>query len=356
MKMFMQHRVALHDPRLKMVYDNFAANLTDICRIGQDAGVKVIVSTVVSNLMDPPFHSMHRAGLHAEQTRLWDSHVEKASSDAKVRRTEQALEHYQQADQIDDRHAQLHFDMAHCYLALGKIDLARQHFAQARDLDVLRFRADTRINEIVREVAIAQGEAGVFLVDAERAAAESHLAASGIPGSQLLHEHVHLRFEGNHLVAAAMFPQVIRLLPAAIRGQVSQDMAPPGLHRCAQLTLFNEYFRYANAREIAMITAEPPFPAQVARRCQARAKNLEAYLSQKEIDRAIEAHLPGVARKPNDLLTREHLVLLHIYRGQWGKVVAQLDELNRRYPLYWVWHLERNTALKHLDKQGSSRR
>ena len=42
---------------------------------------------------------------------------------------------------------------------------AKQHFLRARDLDTLRFRADSRINDINRSVA--SSTPGAELVDAE---------------------------------------------------------------------------------------------------------------------------------------------------------------------------------------------
>ena len=45
----------------------------------------------------------------------------------------------------------------------GRLAEARERFELARDLDVLRFRADSRINAVIREVAGEQEAAGVRL-------------------------------------------------------------------------------------------------------------------------------------------------------------------------------------------------
>src|SRR2546425_8150782 len=37
--------------------------------------------------------------------------------------------------------------------ALGQFDDARKHFVQARDWDAMQFRTDSRINDILREIA-----------------------------------------------------------------------------------------------------------------------------------------------------------------------------------------------------------
>ena len=54
-----RNRVAADDPKLQTVYDHFAANLEDVCAEARDAGVPIIVSTVLTNLKDcPPLHSL----------------------------------------------------------------------------------------------------------------------------------------------------------------------------------------------------------------------------------------------------------------------------------------------------------
>jgi hypothetical protein len=61
---FQQHRVAADDPWRGAVYNNFQANLADLCRSGRRSGAAVLLVTVPVNLKDsPPFGSLHRADL-----------------------------------------------------------------------------------------------------------------------------------------------------------------------------------------------------------------------------------------------------------------------------------------------------
>jgi len=64
-----------------------------------------------------------------------------------------AVASFEKALAIDDHYAELHFRVARCRLALGETDAARNAFSLARDWDALQFRADSRINEIIRHVA-----------------------------------------------------------------------------------------------------------------------------------------------------------------------------------------------------------
>ena len=80
-------------------------------------------------------------------------------------RHSEALDRYLSAAAIDDRYAELQYRIGRVYWALGEFTEAQERFALARDLDTLRFRADSRINEIIRSVAKAAGP-GVELIDA----------------------------------------------------------------------------------------------------------------------------------------------------------------------------------------------
>ena len=120
----------------------------------------------------------------------------------------EALKSYLSAAGIDGEYAELEFRIARCLRALGDYTAARKHFLRARDLDTLRFRADSRINDINRSVA---SSSGAELVDADAIFANESL--NGITGSDLVYEHVHLTPRGSYLLARAMFLQIASQLP-----------------------------------------------------------------------------------------------------------------------------------------------
>ncbi|GMV11436.1 MAG: hypothetical protein AMXMBFR55_31700 [Gemmatimonadota bacterium] len=88
---------------------------------------------------------------------------------------------------------------ARAALAGGDSSAARDGFARARDLDVVRFRAPGRFTSIVREAA-AQGGARYVPVE-ERFAS----ASGGMPGRDLFLEHVHPNRDGVTLLARAFY-------------------------------------------------------------------------------------------------------------------------------------------------------
>src|SRR5262249_43313150 len=74
MELFAANRLPPDDPRRQAVYDHFRANLSDIIPAGQDAGARVVVCTVGTNLKDcPPFASVNRSDLTDADKARWQA-------------------------------------------------------------------------------------------------------------------------------------------------------------------------------------------------------------------------------------------------------------------------------------------
>src|SRR5262249_679003 len=91
------------------------------------------------------------------------------------------------------------FAAAQQALARGDSAAARQLFVRARDLDVVRFRAPSVFNGLIREAAAATG--AVYVPVAER----FDDASGGMPGSDLFLEHLHPTQLGAVLMARTFF-------------------------------------------------------------------------------------------------------------------------------------------------------
>jgi hypothetical protein len=201
---FRKHATALDDPERDYVYANFRHNLERICGYGLEAGAAVIVSTVGVNLRDcPPLGARHRSDLTEPQREEWERLCRKGVMAEVGGDTAAALSWYEQALALDGHHAELHFRLARCRLRAGEREAARRHFTLARDWDALQFRADARLNDLVREVAAEwktddrgqkTGDAipnrpsalpQVRLVEADAALAASEKCPDGIPGREI---------------------------------------------------------------------------------------------------------------------------------------------------------------------------
>ncbi len=263
MAMFMDKQVRANSPLMTYVYANYEQNLRDTIAVARRAGAKVIVSTVATNLLDcAPFASLHREGLSADDLRSWSALVEQGAAQENAASYAEALKLYQAAAGIDGDYAELEFRIARCLEALGDYSAARKHFLRARDLDTLRFRADTQINQINRSVALSSG---VSLVDSAAIFAKESLY--GIPGSDLVYEHVHLTPRGNYLLARAMFVEIANQLPAkpanSVQDKDVQGEDVPSEADCERWLAFTRHDRSRVAAEMLRRLQEPPFTNQL---------------------------------------------------------------------------------------------
>jgi tetratricopeptide (TPR) repeat protein len=259
MEMFLRQQVRASDPKMNVVYRNFAQNLEDILRFGAAAGAPVLLSTVVVNLKDsPPFASLHQAGLGETALANWWKLYDAGTNLLARGRPAEALASFQDAARIDAEPADLHFVAGQCLLQLGQLPEACSSFARALDLDTLRFRADLRINRVIRQAA--QGRPGVTLLDAADLFARQ--SPQGLPGGEFLYEHVHLNFEGNCLLARSVAERIEPLLPAWVRE--AGAVPPPVLsdEECARRLALTDWNRLQVAEEIRTRLRQPPFVNQ----------------------------------------------------------------------------------------------
>jgi tetratricopeptide (TPR) repeat protein len=319
MELFLGSRIAADDPRLTRTAEHFRANLADVCRAATSRGKAVLLCTVGVNLRDcAPFASLHRDGLAPSELAAWEAAFAAGSEAEAAGRHAEALEHYESAAALDDRHAELRFRAGRCLLELGRADDARAELAAARDLDALRFRTDHALNEVVCEVAAAEG-AGVTLVDVERQMEEPAASAHGIPGSELFLEHCHMTLAGNYLIARAVLDALVPVLPAEAR---STEGEPASLERCAELLGLSPWHAARIAASVSTLLERPPFTYQAeheASLAEARARAAELLAAARPANLA--AWIPvlegELAKVPEDWTLRRRL----------GDVLAAAGEL-----------------------------
>jgi len=199
LEFFLQSQMTHDSPRLTRVYDSFAANLGDIADFGQRSGATVLLATMPVNLRDfPPLASVHRPDLRPEQLAEWERLFSAGARTQAAGDFAEALGDFRKAAEIDDGFAELAFQRARCAMELKQDAVAESDFRLARDLDTLRFRADSRINEIIRQTGKTKG---IPTIDADE-----KLPRDG--DANLFYDHVHLNFAGNYRVARLFAAEV----------------------------------------------------------------------------------------------------------------------------------------------------
>jgi len=259
----------------------------------------------------PPLASLHRGGLAQAQRDQWEALYREGIQFETAGDAGGALSRYQKALEIDDHYAELHFRAARCRVSLGEGDAARCEFSLARDWDALQFRADSRINEIIRDVAGAIARPQVRLVEVDRILAHSELCPDGIPGQEFFYEHVHLRFAGDYEIAGAMLPAVVECLRDRGAAPV-ESVEIPTKDECARALAFTPWDEVNTAAAMVKLTANPPFTGQLdhARRQAAAEKAIAtvmAKVNQQFIDQVLGAYRQAIDARPDDWVLRYNL-------------------------------------------------
>jgi tetratricopeptide (TPR) repeat protein len=254
--------VARDDPGTHRVWRNFQSNLEAILQAGRKSGVPIILSTLACNLKDcSPFASLHRPDLTAPEQSEWEAAFHKGLEREAGGQFDEALAQYEAAARIDEYFAELQFRMGRCLLSLGRNGEARQHFQRAKDEDAVQFRADTRLNEIIRREAATSSARQVRLLDAEELFAQA--SPDGIPGRELFYEHVHPMPAGNYLLA--------RATAEAAAGMILTD--EPGTSgtnshawlseaKCEEQLGLTDWGRLQALERISDLFNDPPFTSQ----------------------------------------------------------------------------------------------
>ena len=145
--------------------EQFRENLTAIVEIAQKAGVRILISELISNIHGiEPFESVDD-GVHPT-----------------------AISVFRKAQEYEKE---------------GKYDDAKKAFIEAKELDVLRFRAPEEFNSVIHSVAVEHHVPVVPMMSYF----ESR-SPHGIIGSELMHEHVHPNLSGYFLMADAFFESI----------------------------------------------------------------------------------------------------------------------------------------------------
>ena len=306
LEMFLDNQVPANAPSLEAVYRNFHRNLKDISRISSNSGSKTIFCTVGSNLKDcPPFASLHLPDLTQAEKKKWDDIYRQGVEFELKGDYADAVERYLEAAKIDDHYADLQFRLGRCYWAVAEYEKARERYIQARELDTLRFRADTRINNIIRNVASGRIAEGIYLIDTTEVFERNNPHA--VPGQKLFYEHVHLNFKGNYFLAKTIFEQVEKILPPQLaKLQQADNHQILTEDDCAERLAYTGWDRYQIADKVLnSFIKTPPFTNQLYQQQRLRQMErnidvLKKYLAPEALENVALRYRQAIQKSPSD--------------------------------------------------------
>ncbi len=326
MEMFAQQQVRAEDARLAAVYDYFRKNLADILEVGSRAGAKIVVTTMVSNLKDcAPFGSLHAPELAPATLGEWEKFYREGCRLEGEGKLAEALESFKQAAHLDPDYAELQFRLGRSYYAATNYPAAQQAFQAARDLDTLRFRADTKINGLIREGAADRTFEGIHLVDAAQVFAAQH--PQGITGQEFVYEHVHLNFGGNYLLARIVADQIASIFPESPPSSGAANWLSG--EACAERLALTDWNRYWIIESLRRRLQGLPFRDQFDHqeqelRWQRASAQLRPAIQAASLPRWEEAYRRSLERAPDDWV-------LHYQFGRVLESYGQLDQAEQEW-------------------------
>jgi tetratricopeptide (TPR) repeat protein len=351
--MFLDKQVRYDSPLMKLVYSYFEKNLSDICAIANRAAAPVIVSTIGCNLKDcPPFASLHKPALVETEKQKWQQLYNQGIVYETAADYNQAIKNYLTAAEIDDTFADLHFRLGRCYWLTADYQAAREHYLKARLYDTLRFRADDRINEIIRSVSQLRAKDGIYLVDGADSLEKN--GPHRTPGEELFYEHVHLNFSGNYVLAAAFFERIQNLIPPSVKQKQSPVLSE---EQCAERLAYTGADRYDLLTQIKQMCSEPPFSNQLyhdefIKKINQQIDLWKTYLKPPLVQEALDQYQAAIKARPDDwVLCLRYGVILEQNKSAeyWKTAEIQLQKAIQLCPYNDAIYLALG---KNLHRQG----
>jgi tetratricopeptide (TPR) repeat protein len=362
LELFLNYKLRRDDPRMAKVYAHFAQNLEDILQTGIKSGAKVFVSSVASNLKDcGPFASLHRTNLSAAEQSEWDRLYQAGIKSEQAGQLSEAEKAYAAAARIDDQWAELQFRQARVLWNSGDFNGSLSHYVLARDYDALRFRADSRFNDVLRQTCSNRFDQGVAFVNGNEVIAQH--SPHGVPGEELLYEHVHLTFTGNYWLARALAEQITGTLkPAVLNGQVPAGGDWVSEEECSTQLGLNDWDRYQTLGILLQRLEGAPFTLQLnnaeqSGRIQKQINEYRNLLSGQRMQANIERCQHALSLNPKDWVLHQKLAqILEQFadKAQQARAIEEWRQVIALVPHYPEPHYELGVLLDQAGRPQES--
>ncbi|MDP1676110.1 MAG: tetratricopeptide repeat protein [Bacteroidota bacterium] len=212
-----KNAVPLNSESAERIFSLYESNLNDIVSIFAKRNVPIILSDVSSNLLFPPF--MYDT---SSQLLPFRSEFTLITKDYGKSDYNSALTRAQQLFTFDTTNAFVNFWIGKIYLAQNDLPKAKYFLTHARDEDLLKFRAPSRINEITKKVALQHG---ITIISSDSLFG-SLAASAGIPDDRLFREHLHPNAFGYYKIATLFVQAILKNNLIMLNPQRPNDLLP----------------------------------------------------------------------------------------------------------------------------------
>ena len=198
-RMVADQNISYGSALFKKGIEQFISNMDETLDLFNKKGIPVFISNLVSNEMDlKPFvstspDSMKLPGFNKSFS---EGVIAFRNGDS-----EKAARLLKSADEMYHGHALCNYYLGKLAYSQGNYDEAKIYFVRAKDLDGLRFRAPSEINDAIKILCGKYGSA--HLVDTK--AAFDSVSSNHIIGNALMLEHVHPNLAGYAIISDAFY-------------------------------------------------------------------------------------------------------------------------------------------------------
>ena len=188
------------------VVEEYRSRLRRLVRIAQEAGARVVLSTVPCNQREwSPEASAAVSDLGEADRQAWSVAFARGKRLLQEQQGDSALESLERAVTLAPDHAESQYLLGKCYDLLGRWPDAQQAYERAVDADASPIRRLSGINTAIRDIA---RERETLLVDADRVFTEQ--SEHGLLGFNLIKDYVHPTEEGHQLIAWHLWDAIER--------------------------------------------------------------------------------------------------------------------------------------------------
>ncbi len=191
------------------VLNHFEHNLRQMIAFANAHDIPVVLIRPISNLKDfSPFKSQRSDGLPDSSIENHDRHLQRGvemlgrldlKNPEKVV-VQAAVQELEAATSEDPLFAESAFRLGQALLAAGELERAAQAFVRAKDLDVCPLRALEATNQIIQKVVLETSTPWIDLPAVLERSLRPRFG-HGIPGNEMLLDHVHPTIEVHQWIA-----------------------------------------------------------------------------------------------------------------------------------------------------------